>query len=131
VLPSLGTAGQELADKCQLIHEVFERLNARAPIAAGDCVLLGSNLFLPIQDLETSVMPLDGVATYRRNTTRYGHCAGADPVINLIDYFSEQPQPAMQHALMVATAHGHFAAMLLRSQPRLANASAAQGSAAA
>lgn len=120
-LQSLGGAGQDLGDKYQLIYDVFERLSARARLAAAHSVLLGSNLFLPIQDLELSVMPLEGVETYRCNTPRYGHCAGADPIINLVDYFGEGSHPQIRYALLASTAHGHFAAMLLQPTHREAH----------
>ena len=113
-LQSLGRPEQDLGDKYQLIYDTFAKLTRRAPFAAADSVLLGSNVFLPIQDLELSVMPLNGIATYRNNTVRYGHCAGADPIINLIDYFREGPDAEIRYAVLAATAHGHFAAMLLQ-----------------
>lgn len=108
---SLIAGGNDFQAKCQLIYSVFERLGRESGTdasQAGDFV--GSNVFLPIQELEMSVMPLEQVDARQGNTQRYGHCFAADPIINLVDRVSDARQ-----IVMAATAHGHFGAVLLES----------------
>ncbi len=112
-LASLTLAGQDLGQKCQLIYDVFERLTARTGVPLDGSAFFGSNVFLPIQELELSVMPVKGLITYPANTARYGHCAGADPVINLIDFYQAAEHSVVSRALLTSTAHGHFGAILL------------------
>jgi 3-oxoacyl-[acyl-carrier-protein] synthase-3 len=116
---ALTAAGQDLAQKCQLIYDVFERLAAQSGAALDGSALLGSNVFLPIQELELSVMPVKKPVPYRANTVRYGHCAGADPVINLIDFYRDAEHGAVDRALLTSTAHGHFGAILLEPRTRV------------
>jgi len=78
----------------------------------------GSNVFLPIQALEFSVMPAERLISYRTNTARYGHCAGADPLINLVDFYQAAEHDAVGRALLTSTAHGHFGAILLERRSR-------------
>jgi 3-oxoacyl-[acyl-carrier-protein] synthase III len=115
---ALTASGQDLAQKCQLIYDVFERLAARAGAALDGSAFFASNVFLPIQELEFSVMPVKGLIGYRANTARYGHCAGADPVINLIDFYEAPEHRAVGRALLTSTAHGHFGAVLLEPRSR-------------
>lgn len=115
---SLTVAGQDLGQKCQLIHDVLERLTARAGVPLDGSAFLGSNVFLPIQELELSVMPVDDLITYRTNTARYGHCAGADPLINLVDFYQAPEHHAIDRALLASTAHGHFGVILLERRTR-------------
>jgi 3-oxoacyl-[acyl-carrier-protein] synthase-3 len=119
-LASLTAAGQDLGQKCQLIYDVLDRLTARAAVLLDGSAFFSSNVFLPIQELEFSVMPVKGLITDRTNTARYGHCAGADPLINLIDFHLAAEHRAVSRALLTSTAHGHFGAILL--EPRSRNA---------
>jgi 3-oxoacyl-[acyl-carrier-protein] synthase III len=112
-LASLTAAGQDLGQKCQLIYNVLERLANRAGVPLDGSAFFGSNVFLPIQELEFSVMPVQGLITHRGNTARYGHCASADPIINLIDFYREPEHRSVNRALLTSTAHGHFGAILL------------------
>jgi 3-oxoacyl-[acyl-carrier-protein] synthase-3 len=112
-LASLTVAGQDLGQKVQLIYDVFERLSAHANVPLDGSAFLASNVFLPIQELEFSVMPVKDLIAYRANTVRYGHCAGADPLINLIDFYQAADNSAVKRALLTSTAHGHFGAILL------------------
>ena len=116
-LASLTVAGQDLGQKCQLIYDVFDRLIARASTPLDGSALFGSNVFLPIQELELSVVPVKGLITSSANTARYGHCAGADPLINLIDFYRAGGNHAAR-ALMTSTAHGHFGVILLEPRVR-------------
>lgn len=115
---SLTTGGQDLGQKCQLIYNVLERLTKRAGVSLDGSALFGSNLFLPIQELEFSVMPLKDLIRHRSNTARYGHCASADPLINLIDFYQTPEHPSVNRALVTSTAHGHFGAILLERRSR-------------
>jgi 3-oxoacyl-[acyl-carrier-protein] synthase-3 len=117
-LASLTTAGQDLGQKCQLIYNVVERLTARAGAPLDGSAFFGSNVFLPIQELEFSVMPVKGLITYRTNAARYGHCASADPIINLIDFHHALGDRSVNRALLTSTAHGHFGAILLERRKR-------------
>ncbi len=117
-LASLTVAGQDLGQKCQLIYDVFERLTARAGVPLDGSAFFGSNVFLPIQELEFSVMPVKGLIADRTNTARYGHCAGADPLINLIVFYQAEEHRAVSRALLTSTAHGHFGAILLEPRSR-------------
>lgn len=117
-LASLTAAGQDLGQKCQLIFGVFERLRERAGVPMDGSAFFCSNVFLPVQELEFSVMPVSDLITWRANTARYGHCAGADPVINLIDFRQDAEHQAVSRALLTSTAHGHFGAILLESRIR-------------
>lgn len=117
-LASLHNGSQDLAEKCQLIQSVFNRAGAGISFPYAGSVLLGSNVFLPIQQLELSVLPVKGMLPFRRNTARYGHCSAADPFINLVDYFAEEENRATATAVMVSSAYGHFGVMLLeRCEP--------------
>ncbi|MEX1830109.1 hypothetical protein [Luteibacter sp. CQ10] len=113
-LSSLNGAGQDLAQKCVLIQSVFERL---APVKGNfpyaGSVFFGSNVFLPIQDLERSVMPVDGLVHERGNVASYGHCAGADPFINLVDFYARGDNDGVTRSVLGSSAHGHFGVMLL------------------
>ncbi len=119
-LASLTVAGQDLGQKVQLIYDVFERLSARANVTLDGSAFMGSNVFLPIQELEFSVMPVKDLIAYRVNTARYGHCASADPLINLIDFYQAAEHSAIKRALLTSTAHGHFGAILLEPRSRKA-----------
>ena len=112
-LASLTVAGQDLGQKCQLIYNVFERLMAHTGTPLDGSAFFGSNVFLPIQELEFSVMPVKDLITYRGNTAHYGHCASADPFINLIEFYQAPEHRSVNRALLTSTAHGHFGAMLL------------------
>lgn len=105
--------GQDVGNKCQLIYSVFERLAGEVAFPFAGSALLASNVFLPIQDLELSVMPVDGLVAYRSNTARYGHCSGSDPVINLVDFYADSTHRATQTSVMMSSAHGHVGVMLL------------------
>lgn len=117
-LGSLTTAGQDLGQKCQLIYEVLERLRASVDVPLDGSVFLGSNVFLPIQELEFSVIPVKGLIANRTNTARYGHCAGADPLINLVDFYQAVENRSIIRALLASTAHGHFGAIVLEPRNR-------------
>ena len=119
-LASLTVVGQDLGQKCQLIYEVFEQLTAHAGVPLDGSAFFGSNIFLPIQELELSVMPVKGLITCRGNTARYGHCAGADPLINLIDFYQDPEHRTVSRALLTSTAHGHFGVLLLERRGRRA-----------
>jgi len=110
---SLRDGGQDLAEKCRLIQAVFKRLAGAATFPFAGSAFFGSNVFLPIQQLELSVMPVKGLVAYRRNTTRYGHCSGGDPFINLVDYYAEADDNAPATSVMASSAYGHFGAILL------------------
>lgn len=112
-LASLSNGGQDLAQKCQLIQSVFKRLAGTATFAYAGSPLFGSNVFLPIQQLELSVMPVKGLVAYRRNTARYGHCSGGDPFINLVDFYSAPEPDAPATSVLASSAYGHFGAILL------------------
>lgn len=60
-LSSLRNGGQDLAQKCQLIQAVFKRLAGAATFPFAGSAFFGSNVFLPIQQLELSVMPVKGL----------------------------------------------------------------------
>lgn len=109
----LRSPNQDIANKCQLIYSVFARLAAEVAFPFAGSALLASNVFLPIQDLELSVMPVDGLIAYRGNTARYGHCSGCDPVINLVDFYAEETHRPTQTAVMMSSAHGHVGVILL------------------
>lgn len=117
-LPSLRNGGQNLAEKCQLIHAVFERAGAGTAFPYAGSAYFGSNVFLPIQKLELSVLPVKGLVAYRRNTARYGHCSAADPFINLIDYYADEENRATKTAVMASSAYGHFGVILLERRSR-------------
>jgi 3-oxoacyl-[acyl-carrier-protein] synthase III len=112
-LSSLLNGGQNLAEKCQLIQSVFERAGAGTEFPYAGSVYFGSNVFLPVQQLEQSVLPVKGLIAYRHNTARYGHCSAADPFINLIDYYADNENPATKTAVIAISAYGHFGVMLL------------------
>jgi 3-oxoacyl-[acyl-carrier-protein] synthase III len=110
---SLNAAGQDLGQKCQLIYDVLERLVNRAGVPLDGSAFFRSNVFLPIQELEFSVMPVQGLIAHRGNIACYGHCASADPIINLIDFYRDTEHRSVNRALLTSTAHGHFGAILL------------------
>jgi 3-oxoacyl-[acyl-carrier-protein] synthase-3 len=111
---SLRNGGQEFQQKCQLIYAVFDELHAHTSQPSGvKAAYLGSNVFIPIQELEMSVMPMDGLLAYQKNTARYGHCYAADPVINLLDFYADETNRAVKNSVMASTAHGHFGVILL------------------
>ena len=121
-LTSLRNAGQDMAEKCQLIYSVFERLAAAAAFPFAGSAFLGSNVFLPIQQLEQSVMPVGGLISYRNNVARYGHCSGSDPVINLIDFYADASNEAVRTSVLASSAHGHFGVMLLERSSTVSSA---------
>ena len=110
---ALRSSNHDIAEKYQLIYSVFERLSADVSFPFEGSAFLGSNVFLPIQELEFSVMPVNGLIAYRNNTARYGHCSSADPFINLIDFYADENHHAIRTAVLASTAHGHFGVMLL------------------
>lgn len=112
-LASLRNGGQDLAQKCQLIQAVFKRLEGAATFPFAGSAFFGSNVFLPIQQLELSVMPVKGLVAYRRNTARYGHCSGGDPFINLVDFYADADAGSPATSVMASSAYGHFGAILL------------------
>ncbi|MBZ3928694.1 hypothetical protein [Xanthomonas citri] len=117
-LPSLNGSGQDIAQKCMLIQSVFERLGSeKGEFPYEGSVFFGSNVFLPIQDLERSVMPIDGVVHERGNIAPYGHCADADPFINLFDFYARGDNENMARSVLGSSAHGHFGVMLLDRRP--------------
>lgn len=124
-LESLRDGGQDLARKCQLIQSVFKRLEGAQEFPFEGSALLSSNVFLPIQQLELSVMPVKGLIAYRRNTARHGHCSGADPFINLVDLYSDADTGAASTSVLASSAYGHFGAMLLERVGAVGGASPA------
>ncbi len=112
-LSSLRNGGQDLAQKCQLIQSVFKRLEGAATFPFAGSAFFGSNVFLPIQQLELSVMPVKGLVAYRRNTARYGHCSGGDPFINLVDFYADADACSPTTSVLASSAYGHFGAILL------------------
>lgn len=112
-LALLRSGGQDLAEKFQLIQSVFKRAGAGAAFPYAGSVLLSSNVFLPIQQLESSALPVRGLVPFRRNTMRYGHCSSADPFINLVDFFADAENHATRTAVIASSASGHFGVLLL------------------
>lgn len=118
-LSSLRNGGQDLAQKCQLIQTVFKRLAGAETFPFAGSAFFGSNVFIPIQQLELSVMPVKGLVAYRRNTARYGHCSGGDPFINLVDFYSDADASSPTTSVMASSAYGHFGAILLEQVRRI------------
>jgi 3-oxoacyl-[acyl-carrier-protein] synthase-3 len=117
---SSSTPQESVADdfqgKCELIYAAFEELNASTEFDQENlAALFGNNTFLPVQELELSAMPVDGMLAYQTNTTRYGHCFAADTIINLIDYHAEHPQSPTTNTLLAPSSYGHFGLVLLKS----------------
>jgi 3-oxoacyl-[acyl-carrier-protein] synthase-3 len=111
---SLANGGEDFQSKCELIQSVFEQLQNEASFDFhAVSSLFSSNLHLPVQELETSALPLDGLVAYHGNIARYGHCYAADPVINLVDFYSDFSNSRVSHSIMASTAHGHFGMILL------------------
>jgi 3-oxoacyl-[acyl-carrier-protein] synthase III len=111
---SVLNGGQSFQEKFQLIHAVFGELDRRAGSqSCAPSAYFGSNVFIPIQEVEMSAMPIDGLLTYQENTRRYGHCYAADPVINLIDFYADNAHREVKRSIMASSAHGHFGAILL------------------
>jgi 3-oxoacyl-[acyl-carrier-protein] synthase III len=113
---SLRNGGEDFQDKCQLIYAMFARLERCAAPPSSARAYFGSNVFIPIQELEMSVMPVEGLRMYQKNTARYGHCYAADPVINLLDFYADHANRETRSSVMVATAHGHFGVILLEKK---------------
>lgn len=111
---SLCNGGDDFQEKCQLIYAVFEGIKRRAvPRSSATAVYLGSNIFVPIQELEMSVMPVENLLVYQQNTARYGHCYAADPVINLLDFYTDVANREVRMSIMASTSHGHFGVVML------------------
>lgn len=114
---SLQNGGANFQEKCQLIYSVFDELK-REGLAelAKTTAFFGSNIFIPIQEIELSVMPVDGLLAYQGNTARYGHCYAADPIINLVDFYSQPENAGVSTSMLASTAHGHFGLIMLQKR---------------
>lgn len=100
--------------KCDLMHAALERFGEGTNFDFSRVeALFCANVFLPIQELEISLLPMDGILPWQDNTARYGHCYAADPFINLIDFHREPQGRETRLSLMTATAHGHFGIVAL------------------
>lgn len=111
---SLANGGVDFQEKCQLIDAVFADLKAATDFDTTDAAVFGTNVFVPVQELELSVMPVDSLLAYQKNVLRYGHCYASDPLINLIDFYAESGNEKVSRSIMASTAHGHFGAVLLQ-----------------
>lgn len=114
VLSSTATLGraEDFQAKCQLVHSVLERFSGSQGFDFARVeAFFGPNIFLPIQELELSLLPIDGALAYQENTARYGHCYSSDPIINFIDFHAASPGRGV--SLMAATGHGHFGIVAL------------------
>lgn len=100
---------EDFTAKCELIHSALDRFG-RPQGFDFDRVeaIFGANVFLPIQELELSLLPIDSSLAYSDNIARYGHCYAADPFINLVDFYREPGNRSARTTLMASTAHGHF-----------------------
>lgn len=117
---SLVHGGQDFQSKCALIQSVFDQLQGKVAFDFDAAPrLFGSNLFLPVQELETSALPLDGLMAHQSNIARYGHCYAADPVINLVDFYADPDHVGLSHSIMASSAHGHFGMILLERRFRM------------
>jgi 3-oxoacyl-[acyl-carrier-protein] synthase-3 len=95
--------------KCALVHEALDRFGQPHGYDFDRVeALFVANVFLPIQELEMSLLPADGSLVDHGNTARYGHCYAADPFINLVDFYRRPENSCVRASLMTATAHGHF-----------------------
>jgi 3-oxoacyl-[acyl-carrier-protein] synthase-3 len=104
--------------KCDLIHAALERFGGAQGFDFERVgAFFGPNVFLPIQELELSLLPIDGALAQQDNTMRYGHCYAADPMINLVDYHAARA-PHGGTDLLASTAHGHFGVLALQRQRR-------------
>jgi 3-oxoacyl-[acyl-carrier-protein] synthase III len=111
---SLEQGGKDFQSKCNLIQTVFDSLQRSCDFDFSLAVnLFSSNLFVPVQELETSALPIDGLVTHQANVVRYGHCYAADPVINLVDFYADTANAQVLHSMMASSAHGHFGMILL------------------
>lgn len=105
---------EDFQAKCALIHAALERFGQPHGFDYGRVeAFLGANVFLPIQELELSLLPIDSSLAYLANTARYGHCYAADPFINLVDFYRDTGNRGVRTTLMASTAHGHFGIMAL------------------
>lgn len=95
--------------KCDLIHSALERFGQPQGFDYDRVeAIFGPNVFLPIQELELSLLPVDGSLAWADNTARYGHCYAADPFINLVDFYRSPVRNSARTTLLASTAHGHF-----------------------
>lgn len=95
--------------KCALVHEALDRFGHPHGYDFDRVeAMFVANVFLPIQELEMSLLPVDGMLADQGNTARYGHCYAADPFINLVDFYRRPGNDSVRVSLMTATAHGHF-----------------------
>jgi 3-oxoacyl-[acyl-carrier-protein] synthase III len=111
---SLANGGIDFEQKCELIDTVFAELRACADFDTNDAAVFGTNVFVPVQELELSVMPVDSLQAYQKNVLRYGHCYASDPLINLVDFYAEPGNTGVVRSIMASTAHGHFGVVLLQ-----------------
>jgi len=111
---SLGNGGSDFSEKCQLIYSVFDEMRQATGVDFDNIGgYFGSNVFIPVQELELSVMPIDGMLAYQQNTARYGHCYASDPIINLVDFYADAANSGIRSTMMASSAHGHFGLILL------------------
>jgi 3-oxoacyl-[acyl-carrier-protein] synthase-3 len=111
---ALKNGGQDFQEKCQLIYSVFDKAGKEIGFDFSKTeAFFSSNIFIPIQEVELSVMPVNGLAGFQKNTAKFGHCYAADPIINLIDFYSDRDNHGIRMAAMASTAHGHFGLVLL------------------
>lgn len=114
---SLSNGGANFQEKCQLIYSVFDEIKREGKAElAKTTAFFGSNIFIPIQEIELSVMPVDGLLAYQGNTARYGHCYAADPIINLVDFYSQPENADVGTSVLASTAHGHFGLIMLQKR---------------
>ena len=100
---------EDFQAKCALIHSALERFGQPQGFDYDRVeAFFGANVFLPIQELELSLLPIDSSLAYLDNTARYGHCYAADPIINLVDFYRDSANSGVRTTLMASTAHGHF-----------------------
>lgn len=100
---------EDFQSKCELIHSALERFGQPQGFDYDRVeAFFGANVFLPIQELELSLLPIDSSLAYVGNTARYGHCYAADPIINLVDFYRDAGNRGVRTTLMASTAHGHF-----------------------
>lgn len=105
---------EDFQAKCQLIQNALERFGAPGGFDYDRVeAFFGPNVFLPIQELEMSLLPIDPALAYADNTDRYGHCYAADPMINLVDFYAKPENRGVRRSLMASTAHGHFGIVAL------------------
>lgn len=108
---------EDFQPKCQLVQSVLERFGGPQGFDFARVeAFLGPNVFLPIQELELSLLPVDYALAYQENTARYGHCFCSDPIINLVDFHATSPGRSV--SLMAATGHGHFGIVALERTAR-------------